>query len=108
MAIFFGTIVSGQTVSSAFKLDRADRTLNIGINSHAGMAWYATFQMPGAGSFNRAVLGEAAQGFASAIFSGTNGGWGIVPQPPNATMRIETATAVSATTSFCIIESAKF
>jgi hypothetical protein len=59
MAVFFGTIVNEQTVSSAFMLDRADRTLNIGVNSHAGMAWYATFQMPGGGSFERPVLGAA-------------------------------------------------
>ncbi len=71
------------------------------------MAWFLTFQMPGAGSFNRPVLGEAAQGFASACFSGNSGAWGIVPQPSNATCRLESASNLIATTSFCIIEAAK-
>ena len=107
MGVFFGTVNSGFNVSSSFKLDRADRTLYIGINSHAAAGWFVTFQMPGLGSFNRAVLGEAVQGIAWPVFTGTNGGWGIVPQPPNAVCRLETAANVLATTSFCIIEAAK-
>jgi hypothetical protein len=38
------------------------------------------------------VLDQAALGFASAIFSGTNGGFGLVPTPPTATVRLEAAT----------------
>jgi hypothetical protein len=67
------------------------------------MAWYLTSAVDG-GPFLRAVLDQAAQGFASACFSGTNGGWGLVPIVPTASVRLESASNVLATTSFTLVE----
>ena len=41
---------------------------------------------------------------SQAFFAGANGGWGLVPYRPNVAVRIETGAAVSATTSFALIE----
>jgi hypothetical protein len=103
MSVQFGSVQSGFNVSSAFTLSRANRVLYIGVASYTGQAWFATFAIDG-GPFARVVLDQAAQGFASAIFSGTNGGWGLVPYVPTATMRVEAATNVTATVSFAIVE----
>jgi hypothetical protein len=104
MSVMYGSVQSGFAVSSSFMLGRANRLVYVNVGSYAPMAWYATFTIDGAGQYARPVLDQAAQGFASAIFSGTNAGFGLVPYPPTATMRIETATNVTATTSFAIIE----
>jgi hypothetical protein len=104
MSVQFGTVMSGFAVSSSFSLGRANRVLYVNVASHQGMAWYATFTVDGASQFARPVLDQAALGFASAIFSGTNGGFGLVPWPPTGTVRIETATNVIATTSFALVE----
>jgi hypothetical protein len=50
------------------------------------------------------ILDQAAQGFASAIFSGTNGGLGLVPTCPTAMARVEAATNVTATVSFALLK----
>jgi hypothetical protein len=84
-------------------LSRANRGLYIQVASYAGQAWYATFAVDG-GTFTRAVLDQAALAFASAMFSGTNGGSGLVQFCPTATMRVEAATNLTATTSFCVVE----
>jgi hypothetical protein len=104
MSVQYGSVQSGFNVSSSFVLSRANRVLYASVASYAPMAWYATFTVDGAAQFARPVLDQAAQGFASAIFSGTNGGFGLVPYPPTATVRIETATNVTVTTSFALIE----
>jgi hypothetical protein len=50
------------------------------------------------------VLDQATQGFASAIFSGTNGGFGLVPICPAATVRVEGASNLTSTVSFALLE----
>jgi hypothetical protein len=103
MSVQFGTIVSGQTVSSALSLNRANRVVYVGISSHAAMAWYLTAAVDG-GPFLKPVLDQALGGNPLAVFSGTGGAWGLVPYPPTSTVRLESASAVSATTSFTIVE----
>jgi hypothetical protein len=103
MSVQFGTILNGQTVSSAFSLTRANRTLYVGISSHAALAWYLTAAVDG-GPFLRSVLDQANAGNALACYSGTGGAWALIPTVPTATVRLESASAVSATTSFTIVE----
>jgi hypothetical protein len=54
--------------------------------------------------FARCVPDPALAGNPAAVFSGTNGGWGIFVWPPTAEVRIETATNLTVTTSFCLVE----
>src|SRR5262245_13273048 len=102
MAIQYGTIVSGQSVSSAFELRSSERALAIGISSHAALSWYAAFQPTAGGPWLRYIdLTGTASG---AAFVGNGGGWGIVAWPPTTSVRIETSAAVGATTSVCLVE----
>jgi hypothetical protein len=103
MSVQFGTIVSGQTVSSAFSLTRANRSLYVGISSHAALAWFLTAAVDG-GPFLKPVLDQALGGNPLAVFSGTGGAWGLVPYVPTATVRLKSASNVLATTSFTLVE----
>jgi hypothetical protein len=101
--IQFGTIVTGQTVSSAFELRATDRSLLVGINSHAALIWYAAFQATPGGPFLRFF--DPWSAVSGALLAGVGmGGWGMIPSPPATTVRIETSAAVSATTSFQLVE----
>jgi hypothetical protein len=102
MAIFFGTVVNGQIVSSAFTLAATDRALLVGVSSHALLQWYVSFQTTPGGPFIRFL--DNWSSVSGAVFAGANGGWGHVPYCPANQVRIETSAAVSATTSFQIIE----
>jgi len=97
MAVQFGTIVNGQTVSSAFTLAASDRVLVVGVSSHAALLWYASFQGTPGGPFLRYLDPYVTSG---TLFAGTGGAWAPCHYPPSTVVRIETSAAVSATTSF--------
>jgi hypothetical protein len=103
MSVQFGTVQSGFSVSSSFLLTRAQRTIYVGISSHAGMAWFLTSAVDG-GPFMKSVLDQALAGNPLACFSGTGGAWGLVPVVPTASVRLESASNVLATTSFTFVE----
>jgi hypothetical protein len=104
VSVQFGSVQSGFSVSSAFQLNRSQRALQLGVASHTGQAWFLAFTVSSGGPFARVVPDPALAGNPAAVFSGTNGGWGVFVWPPTAEVRIETATNVVATTSFAIIE----
>jgi hypothetical protein len=54
--------------------------------------------------FARVVPDPALAGLPAAVFSGTAGGWGIFVWPPTAEVRVEAASNLTATTSFCLVE----
>jgi hypothetical protein len=43
-------------------------------------------------------------GLPAAVFSGTNGGWGVFVWPPTAEVRVEAGANLTATVSFALIE----
>jgi hypothetical protein len=71
------------------------------------MAWFLSFAVSSGGPFARVVPDPALAGNPAAVFSNTNGGWAIFAWPPTAEVRIETATNLTATTSFALIEVSK-
>lgn len=87
------SIALGQSVSSAFALDRADRLLAVQVASHAALSWHVAFSATsGTAPFARLVNPETGLHWASSFASG---GWFIVaPAAPYG--RIETGGAVSA------------
>ncbi len=90
-------------MSSAFTLAATDRALLVGVSSAAANTWYAAFQPIIGGAWLR-YLDPWSSVTSQAMFSGTNGAWGVVVYPPSSQVRIETSAAVSATTSFALIE----
>ena len=56
------------------------------------------------GPYLKPVLDQALGGDPLACFSGTGGAWGLVPVVPTATVRLESASNVLATTSFTLVE----
>jgi hypothetical protein len=98
----FGTVANGQTVSSAFQLAASDRVLLVGINSHAALQWFASFQGTPGGPFLRYL--DPWSSVSGAVLAVANGGWGFVAYPPSTVVRIETSAAVSATTSLQLVE----
>jgi hypothetical protein len=104
MSVQFGSVQSGFSVSSAFQLNRSQRALQLGVASYAGQAWFLSFAVSSGGLFARVVPDPALAGNPAAVFSGTNGGWGVFVWPPTSEVRVEVATAIAATTSFCLVE----
>ena len=102
MAVQFGTITSGTTASSAFTLSATDRALLIGVSSHAALIWFASFQGTPGGPFLRSL--DPWSSISGAVLAVANGGWGTIAYPPSTQVRIETSAAVSATTSFALVE----
>lgn len=102
MAVQFGTIPSGTSASSAFELRSTDRALLVGINSHASLGWYASFQATPGGPFLRYL--DPWSAFSGALLFASGGGWTLCNFPPATTVRIETSAVVSATTSFALVE----
>jgi hypothetical protein len=105
VAVFFGTVANGQTVSSAFSLNATDRALLVGVSSHAALIWFAAFQTVPGGPFVRSI--DPWSAISGAVLAGTGGGWGYVPFCPSNQVRIETSAAVSATTSFQLVEAVR-
>jgi hypothetical protein len=103
MSVQFGSVQSGFSVSSTVSLGRANRTVYIQVASYGAQGWFAAFANNG-GPYARPVLDGAAFGVAYPVWTGTAGGWGLVPYPPTATMRVEAASNVTATVSFCVVE----
>jgi hypothetical protein len=101
MAVAFGTIVNGQSVSSAFELKSTDKALLVGISSHAALLFYASFAVTSGGTFVRFLDPWATSGCLLGV---AGGGWGTVQYPPTTFVRIEASAAVSATTSFSLVE----
>jgi hypothetical protein len=100
----FGTVISGFNVRLGFSaLASQPHTVRLHGELRAN-AWYATFTIDGPSAFARPVLEQAAQGFASAIVRGTNGGFGLVPTCPATTVRVEVASNLTSTVSFCVVE----
>jgi hypothetical protein len=104
MSVQYGSVQSGFSVSSAFQLNRANRALQLGVASYAGQAWFISFAVSSGAPFARVVPDPALAGLPAAVFSGTNGGWGIFAWPPTSEVRVETAGNLTATTSFALIE----
>ena len=103
MAVQFGTVANGQTVSSAFVLSATDRALLVGISSHAaGPIWFASFANVAAGPFLRYF--DPWSSISGAVLAVGGGGFGVIQYPPTTVCRIETSAAVSATTSFQLVE----
>jgi hypothetical protein len=106
MAVVFGTIANGQSVSSAFTLQSTDRALLVAVSSHAVLQWFASFQITPGAAFVR-YLDPWTTNSNGAFMVAAGGGVGLVDYRPAPTMRIETSAGVSATTSFCLIEAAR-
>jgi hypothetical protein len=104
VAVQYGAIPSGTSASSAFALSDTSRALLVGVSSHSTLWWYASFQATPTGPWIRYV--DTWGAFSGALVGGTGGAWGLCSHPPSALVRIETSAAVSATTSFCLIEAA--
>jgi hypothetical protein len=88
----------------AFQLTRGNRALQLGVASYAGQAWFLSFAVASGQPFARVVPDPALAGLPSAVFSGTNGRWAIFAWPPTSEVRVEAATNLTATTSFCLVE----
>jgi hypothetical protein len=102
MAVQFGVVNSGTTASSAFVLSATDRTLVVGVSSHAALLWYASFANVATGPFLRYL--DPWSSVSGALLAVAGGGFGTIPYPPTTTVRIETSAAVSATTSVQLVE----
>jgi hypothetical protein len=76
--------------------------LVVGVSSHSQLWWYASFQPTPGGAFLRFVDPWGA--FSGALVASAIGGWGLCSHPPSTVVRIETNAAVSATTSFALVE----
>jgi hypothetical protein len=105
MAVSYGTVVAGQSVSSAFTLAATDKELLIAVSSHAALSWFAAFQVTPGGPFVRDLDSWSANS-QNALLASAVGGIGLIGAVPAQVMRIETNNAVSATTSFTLIEHA--
>jgi hypothetical protein len=105
MAVAFGTIANGQSVSSAFTLQSTDRALLVGVSSHVALQWFAAFQVVPGGPFLRYLDPWTTN--SNGAFLVAAGGWGLVDYRPTTATRIETSAALSATTSLCLIEAAR-
>jgi hypothetical protein len=105
VAVFYGTVVTGQTVSSAFTLVATDKQLLIAVSSHAALSWFAAFQVTPGGPFVR-YLDPWSANSNNAMLASAVGGVGLIGAVPAQVVRIETNNAASATTSFAIIEHA--
>ena len=104
MAAQFGAVMSGFNVSSAFQLNRGNRALQLGVSSCAANAWFLSFAVSSGTLFGRVVPDPALAGLPAAVFSGTNGGWGIFAWPPTAEVRVEAGANLTAMVSFALIE----
>jgi hypothetical protein len=98
--VTYGVVNSGTSASSAFTLRANARCLVIGVNSAAPVNWYAAFPAVQGGGFLRYTDPWASN--SGAFFAGT-AGWGLVAYPSDV-VRIETSAALTATTSFAIVE----
>jgi hypothetical protein len=78
-----------------------DRALLVGINSHSSLLWYASFSVTSGGTFVRYIDPWATSGTLLGV---AGGGWGTIQYPPTTFVRLETSAAVSATTSFALVE----
>jgi hypothetical protein len=79
-----------------------DRSILVGVSSHAALLWYASFQPAAGAAFVRYLDGWNTT--SGALFTGAGGAWGLVLFPPATTVRIETSGNVLAVTSFCLVE----
>jgi hypothetical protein len=104
MAVQFGAVQSGFNVSSAFQLNRANRALQLGVASYTNMAWFLSFAVASGQPFARVVPDPALAGLPAAVFSGTNGGFGVFVWPPTSEVRVEAGANLTSTVSFCLIE----
>jgi hypothetical protein len=104
MSVMYGNVASGFNVSSAFTVIRGNRALQLGVASAAANGWFLSFAVSSGAPFARVVPDPALAGLPAAVFSGTNGGWGIFAWPPTSEVRVETAGNLTATTSFALIE----
>jgi hypothetical protein len=104
MSAQFGTVQSGFSVSSAFQLNRGNRALQLGVASYAAQGWFLAFSVASGQPFARCVPDPALAGLPAAVFSGTNGGFGVFVWPPTSEVRVEAGGTLTATTSFCLIE----
>jgi hypothetical protein len=104
MAVQFGSVASGFSVSSAFQLNRVQRALQLGVASYQAMAWFLSFAVSSGGPFARVVPDPALAGLPAAVFSGTNGGFGVFVWPPTSEVRVEVGANLTATVSFALIE----
>ena len=86
------SVLSGQIVSSAFTLSRAERTLAVLCSSHAPAEIRMEFALTsGTIPFERLYRGDGS-GAQVSVVSG-NGGWGIVRYIPTPFGRIAQTTA---------------
>jgi hypothetical protein len=105
VAVFYGTVVAGQSVSSAFTLAATDKELLVAVSSHAALSWFAAFQVTPGGAFVR-YLDPWSANSNNAMLASAVGGIGLVGAAPAQVVRIETNNTATATTSFTIIEHA--
>lgn len=101
MAITFVTVNSGATASAAVAVTQSERTLLVGVASLAANGWFPAFQAAVGGAYLRVAPTPGTA--AVAVFSGASGGWGTLVYPPGGSMRLETATALTTTTSVAVL-----
>ncbi|MCW5891370.1 MAG: hypothetical protein KIT14_12580 [bacterium] len=106
MSVIFATIPAGQSVSSAFAIDRpADRVV-LGVPSHAALGWRLEWAHVLSGPFAPAARDDGT-GLVSDAFSGSAGAW-FAGRVLGACVRVRTSAAVSATMSATITPSPYF
>jgi hypothetical protein len=76
----------------------------VGVSSHVAVTWFASFGVTPTGPWLRCPDPWSAVQF-QALFAGANGGFGWLQYVPTTVMRMEVGAALSATTSFCLVES---
>lgn len=108
MAVFFGNVQSGFSVSSAFQLTRGQRALSLGVASYQAGGWFLAFAVSSNQPFARVIADPALGGLATPVFSGANGAWTTFVWPPTAFVRVEATANLTATVSFALIELGRF
>lgn len=95
-------IANGQTVSSAFYVDRADRGLAIYVASHAAIGIRIEFAVTSASLVFGPVCVEDT-GIIQVFSNGAADVWGVIKQVPSPWARIKVSSGLTTTTSFLVL-----
>jgi hypothetical protein len=100
---YFVQVANGQTVSSAFYIERSDRGLAIEVPSMAPNGVRVEFtSTSGTPPFGALFAPDQSGLVPFAVFSGQPPGWGMVVRPATPYARISLASAPTSTVSFTI------
>src|SRR5262245_55713113 len=97
------TIAAGQTVSSAFFVDRADVALTISVPSHAALGVAPQFTAVSGTAPFAPLVHPSGDGSPFTVFSGTSGAWGVIDFLPTPFARLSVNTQTTAVMTFTIL-----